>query len=366
MAASDKLVPGIGVMDINPYVPGKSFVPGEGELIKLSSNETPMGPSPKAVKAYKNEAFQLERYPDGAAGLLKEAIGQKHGINPEQIVCGTGSDDILNLLTKAYLRPGDEAIVTEFAFQVFKIAILGQGAKPVFASEVEYRADVDAILNCVSDNTRMVFLANPNNPTGTYLPYSEIQRLRSGLPDNVLLVLDAAYAEYIDLEDYNPGLDMVSAGDNTVMTRTFSKVYGLASLRLGWAYCPQSIADALNRVRGPFNVPGPAIAAGVAVLNDDDYVEKSLDHNNKWLPWLADQISGTGIKVTPSVGNFLLIHFAEGNKNALEADKFLQGKRIIVRPLGGFGLPNALRVTVGTEKENLAIVAALKEFMAEN
>ncbi len=364
MAASDKLVPSSGVMDISPYVPGKSFVPGEGELIKLSSNETPMGPSPKAVEAYKNEAFQLERYPDGAAAVLREAIGQKHGIDPGRIVCGTGSDDILNLLAKAYLRPGDEAIVTEFAFQVFKIAIMGQGARPVFASEVDYRADVDAILSCVSDATRMVFLANPNNPTGTYLPFSEVERLRAGLPERVLLVLDAAYAEYIDREDYNPGLEMVSSGDNTVMTRTFSKVYGLASLRLGWAYCPQGVADALNRVRGPFNVPGPAIAAGVAALADEDYVERSLAHNNKWLPWLSDKIAETGVKVTPSVGNFVLIHFVDNGKSAQDADRFLQSKRIIVRPLGGFGLPNALRVTVGTEKENLAFVDALSEFMA--
>lgn len=361
---TSRLTPASGVMDISPYIPGKSFVPGEGELVKLSSNETPMGPSPKAMEAFRNEAFSLERYPDGAATPLREALAARHNINAGQIVCGTGSDDILNLLAKAYLRPGDEAIVTRFAFQVFKIAIMGMGAKPVFAEETDYTANVDSILSCVSDKTRVVFLANPNNPTGTYLPYDEIKRLRDGLPESTLLVLDAAYAEYIDRDDYNPGLDMVTATDNTVMTRTFSKVYGLASLRLGWVYCPQGVADALNRIRGPFNVPGPAIAAGLAAIEDTDYINRSIEHNNKWLPWLTEQVSALGLKVTPSVGNFILIHLPEGdNRNAAEADQFLQSRRIILRPLGGFGLPDALRLTVGTENENYAVVEALKEFM---
>ncbi len=240
-----------GILDIAPYVPGTSALPGAGPIVKLSSNETPLGPSPQAIVAYLNEAPHLSRYPNGSAQPLREALAAQHGLDAARIVCGAGSDELLNLLAAAYLGPGDEAIYTEHGFLVYKIAILARGATPVVAPETNHTADVDAILARVTPATRMVFLANPNNPTGTYLPYAEIERLHAGLPDDVLLVLDAAYAEYVRKDDYEAGAALVSANDNVVMTRTFSKIYGLASLRIGWAYCPDAIGDTLNRIRGP-------------------------------------------------------------------------------------------------------------------
>ncbi len=254
-------MPQPGILDINPYVPGESHVAGGVKPIKLSSNETPLGPSPKAIAAFKAEADQLERYPDGGATALRKAIAEQYGLNPDRIVCGSGSDELINLLAHAYLGPGDEAVYTEHGFLMYKIATLSCGATPVPVPEKDYRADVDAILARVSDKTKIVFLANPNNPTGTYIPHDEVRRLHKGLPAHTLLVLDAAYCEYVRRNDYEAGLELVATTENTVMTRTFSKIYGLAALRLGWAYCPAGVADVLNRVRGPFNVDG-AVAGG--------------------------------------------------------------------------------------------------------
>ncbi|MEM7400083.1 MAG: aminotransferase class I/II-fold pyridoxal phosphate-dependent enzyme, partial [Pseudomonadota bacterium] len=239
--ASQGPTPRPGILDIAAYVPGKSVLPGAGPIVKLSSNETPLGPSPKAIEAFHGEAAKLARYPDGSARLLREALAAAHGLDAARIVCGTGSDELLNLLAMAYLGPGDEAIYTEHGFLVYKIAILARGATPVVAPETNHTADVDAILARVTPATRMVFLANPNNPTGTYLPFAEVQRLHAGLPSHVLLVLDAAYAEYVLADDYEAGAALAAVHDNVVMTRTFSKVHGLASLRLGWAYCPNAI-----------------------------------------------------------------------------------------------------------------------------
>lgn len=352
-------------MDIEPYVPGESKVDGSGPVIKLSSNETPLGPSPKAVAAFKG-ADDLARYPDGSARALREAIASAYGLNPERIVCGAGSDEILNLLASAYLGPGDEAIYTEHGFLVYRIAILANGATPVIAPETDCRADVDNILALVTERTKIVFLANPNNPTGTYLPFDELQRLRKGLPENVLLVIDAAYAEYVRRNDYETGLELVATTDNTVMTRTFSKVYGLAALRLGWCYAPGAIADVLNRIRGPFNVSGPAIAAGVAAIQDTAHMEKAVAHNDQWLPWLMEKVSALGLEVTPSVANFILIHFPdEAGRRAADADAVLKEKGIILRRVTGYGFPNALRMTVGTAEENRKAVAALESFMGQ-
>ncbi len=267
-------IPRQGILDIAPYVPGTSALPGARQAIKLSSNETPFGPSPRAVEAYLAAAATLSRYPDGSARPLREALAKLYGLDPARIVCGAGSDELLNLLAQAYLGPGDEAIYTEHGFLVYRIAILARGAVPVVAPEKDLTADVDAILARVTPRTRIVFIANPNNPTGTYLSFDEVKRLRAGLPDDVLLVLDAAYAEYVRRNDYEAGIELVATTHNTVMTRTFSKIYGLASLRLGWAYCPAPVADALNRIRGPFNVSGPAIAAGIAALEDQAHVQR--------------------------------------------------------------------------------------------
>ncbi|HHK74436.1 MAG TPA: histidinol-phosphate transaminase, partial [Rhizobiales bacterium] len=301
--------PAPGVLQINPYVGGKSGAEQDGPVYKLSSNETPLGPSPRAIEAFTRAGQNLELYPDGGAYALREAIAQRYGLNIERIVCGAGSDEILSLLAQAYLSPGDEAIYSEHGFLMYKIAILSNGGVPVIAPEKDATTNVDAILERVTNKTRIVFLANPNNPTGTYISHDEIRRLHTGLPADVLLVLDAAYAEYVRRNDYEAGIELVANSENTVMTRTFSKIHGLAALRLGWAYCPQNIADVLNRVRGPFNVSAPAIAAGAAAIADGAFMEKAADHNEKWIEWLSGELERLGLQVTPSVGNFLLIHF---------------------------------------------------------
>ena len=353
-----------GVLDIAPYMPGTSTLPGARPVIKLSSNETPFGPSPSAIEAYYSAAGALSRYPDGSARPLREAIAALYGLDPARIVCGAGSDELLNLLACAYLEPGDEAIYSAHGFLLYKIAILARGATPVAAPETELTSDVDAILAGVSPRTRLVFIANPNNPTGTYLTFDEVKRLREGLPPDVLLVLDAAYAEYVRKNDYESGIELVTNSSNTVMTRTFSKLYGLASLRIGWAYCPPSVADALNRIRGPFNVSGPAIAAGVAALADQSWAQSAVEHNELWRGGLTETFAGLGLGVTPSAANFLLLHFPKGNgRTAPEADMFLHERRIVLRRVEEYGLPHALRMTIGTEDENGAVLEALTAFM---
>jgi histidinol-phosphate aminotransferase len=360
--ADNAPVPQPGILDISPYVPGESKVPGGVKPIKLSSNETPLGPSPKAVAAYKALADELDRYPDGATTALRDAIARLYGLNADRIVCGSGSDELINLIAHAYLGPGDEAVYSEHGFLMYKIATLANGAKPVSVPEKAYTADVDALLARVTPRTKVLFLANPNNPTGTYLSNEQVRRLHKGLPGNVLLVIDAAYSEYVRRNDYEAGLELVATTANTVMTRTFSKIYGLAALRLGWAYCPAAVADVLNRVRGPFNVNAPAIAAGVAALADRAHVEHAIAHNEKWLAWVTAEIGKLGLEVTPSVGNFVLIHFASP-KDAGAADEFLKSHGIILRRVAAYGLPNCLRMTIGTEDDNHKVVAALKSFL---
>jgi histidinol-phosphate aminotransferase len=362
--ASTLPTPRPGVLDIEAYVPGESHVPGGVKPIKLSSNETPLGPSPKAVAAFTAAGAALERYPDGQAAALRQTIGRRYGLSPDRIVCGAGSDEIISLIAHAYLGPGDEAIFTEHGFLLYRIVVLAAGAAPVVAPERDLKADVDAILAKVTDKTRVVFLANPNNPTGTYLGIDEVRRLRAKLPSNALLVLDAAYAEYVRRNDYEAGLELVATTENTVMTRTFSKIFGLAGLRIGWAYCPAAVADALNRIRGPFNLSAPAIAAGAAAMEDTAHVEAAVSHNEQWLPWLTAEIEKLGLEVTPSVANFILIHFpSDPKRDAAACDDFLKKRAIILRRVGAYGLPGALRLTVGTEDENRKVVAALAEFV---
>ena len=362
----DRPQPRSGVLDIAPYVPGKSSAPGLAKVFKLSSNETPLGPGPMAIEAYRACAEHLEDYPDGAASDLREAIGAAFGLDPARIVCGAGSDDLLNLIARAYLADGDEAIHTTHGFLVYPIATMGTGAKPVVAAEKNFTADVDAILAAVTPRTKVVFLANPNNPTGTYIPFDEVKRLHRGLPAHVLLVLDAAYAEYVERNDYESGLELVATSENVVMCRTFSKIHGLAALRLGWMVGPAHVIDAINRIRGPFNVNAPAIAAGVAAMRDTTHVERSRAHNTQWLGWLSEEISKLGLKVTPSVANFILIHFPDTpNKTAKDADAFLTKRGLILRAVGAYKLPNALRMSVGTEEANRLVVAALKEFLGK-
>lgn len=358
-------VPRPGVMAIDAYVPGKSGSPGVAKVYKLSSNESPLGASPKAIKAYQDLATHLELYPEGSSAALREAIAGLYGLDPDRILCGSGSDELLSLITNAYLGPGDEGVFTEHGFLVYRIAILAAGGTPVVVPERNLTADVDAILKAVTERTKIVYLANPNNPTGTYLPFDEVKRLHAGLPKHVLLVLDAAYAEYVRRNDYESGLELVASNENVVMTRTFSKIYGLAALRIGWMVGPAHLIDAVNRIRGPFNVNAAAIAAGAAAIGDQAFIQKAVEHNEHWLPWLTAEIEKLGLTVTPSVGNFLLIHFPQtAGRTAAEADAFLVSRGLVLRRVAAYGLPHALRLTVGSEEANRHLVASLAEFMS--
>ena len=352
-------------MGISPYVPGKSVLDEHQTVIKLSSNEGALGPSPKAIDAYIETARSLHRYPDGGSNDLREAIGRRYGLDSNRIVCGAGSDEVLYLLGRSYAGPGDEILFHEHAFIMYYLITLGIGATPVKAPEVDLTAHVDSMLEAVTERTRVVFIANPNNPTGSYIPTDELKRLRAELREDILLVVDAAYAEYITRNDYSAGADLVDAGNNTVMTRTFSKAYALGGVRLGWAYCPPEVADVLNRVRGPFNVSLPAQAAGLAALEDTSFLAISRDHNSTWLPWLSERIRATGLTVYPSVANFVLARFPDDDKhNAAAAIAFLNDRGIITRETVANGLPGCIRISIGTEVENRAVAAAITEFMS--
>jgi histidinol-phosphate aminotransferase len=361
--ASLRPVPRDGILDIDLYVPGGSKAAPGKRLIKLSSNETPFGPSPRAISAYVDIARALELYPDGSASALRRAIADRYGLDTGRIICGNGSDDLLHLLAESYLAPGDEAIYSAHGFLVYRIAILTAGATPVVVPERALTTDVDAILAAVTARTRMVFIANPNNPTGTYLPMSEVRRLHAGLPGNVLLVLDAAYAEYVRRNDYESGVELAATAPNVVMTRTFSKVYGLAALRVGWAFGPREVIEVLDRVRGPFNLNAAAIAAGAAAIADQEFTDRAVAHNEIWKDWLSGELGKLGLEVTPSVANFILVHFPKAGPTAAEADAHLLSEGIVVRRVAGYGLPDALRITIGSEDACRAVVAALSAFL---
>lgn len=359
------LEPRPGILDIEPYVGGKAALEGQERVIKLSSNEGALGPSPRAVAAVRGMADQLHLYPDIASIGVREAIGEQHNLDPAQIVCGCGSDELLNLLAKGYAGPGDEILMTEHAFAMYPIVAMAAGASPVAVTERDLTADVDALLDGVTERTRLIFLANPNNPTGSYLPKSELVRLRAGLPERVLLVIDSAYAEYVALDDYSDGADLVDEGENVVMTRTFSKAYAMAALRLGWAYCPAQVADVLNRLRIPFNVTLPAQVAGTVAVNDTAHRDAGRAHNDRWLPWFTEQLGELGLEPCPSVANFVLVRFPDDPaKCAAAADAFLNDRGIIPRKLANYGLPGYLRITIGREDDMRAVVDALGDFMS--
>ncbi len=356
--------PNAGIMDIAAYVPGREHVDGVAKVYKLSSNETPVGPSPKALEAIASLADRMALYPDGQSNQLKQAIATAYGLNPANIVCSNGSDELLGLIAQTYLGAGDEAIYTEHGFLVYKIQIMAASATPVMVKETDHTANVDAILAAVTPRTKAVFLANPNNPTGTYVSVSEVRRLHMGLPAHVMLVLDAAYAEYVRRNDYEAGVELVSSFENVVMTRTFSKIHGLAALRIGWMYAPQHVCDAVNRVRGPFNVNALAIAAGAAAIADKAHQDKAIAHNDVWLERVSTELSAAGLRVTPSVGNFVLLHFpGDPAKSAEKADAFLLSRGFVLRRVTAYGLPNALRLTIGSEEAMTGVLSALKEFI---
>jgi histidinol-phosphate aminotransferase len=358
------LAPRPGILNVAPYVGGESKLTGVDRVIKLASNEGALGPSPKAVEAYRAVALDLHRYPDGSAADLRRTLAARHGLDAERIVCGAGSDEVLQFLVRAYAGPGDEVLYSKYGFLMYPISATACGATPVTADEVDLTASVDNLLAAVTPRTRILLLANPNNPTGTYLPAGELERLRRGLPDNVLLVIDSAYAEFVERNDYTAGLDMVEAYDTVVMTRTFSKIYGMGGIRLGWAYCPAAVADVLNRIRGPFNVTSAALAAGQAAVEDGDFIELARRHNSYWRDWLAAELTRLGLFVVPSVTNFVLVRFPRiPGRDAAAADAHLRSQGIIVRPMKSYGLGDCLRITIGRDDEMRAVVAALSEFV---
>lgn len=355
-----------GILEIEAYVPGAHHLPGDGPIYKMSSNESAIGPSPAAIAAYAAAASEMHRYFDGGATDLRSAIAADIDADPAQIVCGAGSDDLLQLLTRAYAGPGDEVLYSAHGFLVYPIAARAAGATPVAAPEKNLTTDVDSLLAHVTPRTRICFVANPNNPTGSYIPTSELVRLREGLPQHVLLVIDAAYAEYVGKADYTEGNELVRRYDNVVVSRTFSKIYALASLRLGWAYCPPQVADVLNRIRGPFNTPGPAQVAGVAAWRDHDHLAAAKAYNDKWLPWFADRVREIGLIAHPSVCNFLLVGFPSDTKlSAGAAEEFLRSRRVLTRKMGAYGLPDCLRITIAEESALRACAAALGDFVKQ-
>ncbi|MBV8093871.1 MAG: histidinol-phosphate transaminase [Acetobacteraceae bacterium] len=353
------------ILSIAPYVGGESKIQGANRAIKLSSNEGAFGPPPGAQKAYRGIAAELHRYPEGSAAGLRQAIGTRFGLHPGRVVCGAGSDDLIARLCHAYGGHGTELIMTEHGFSMYRIAGLSAGCRVIETKERHLTADPEAILAAVSPATRLVFLANPNNPTGTMLTRDELERLRGGLPTEVLLVLDAAYAEYVTREDYEPGMRLVDAGENTVMTRTFSKMWGLGGLRVGWCYAPPAVVDVLHRVREPFNVSVAGQAAAIAALAEPGWWERSQAHNARYRAELSSCLRAAGIRVWPSEANFILADFGHPAR-ANAADAYLRARGMIVRAVGGYGLPQCLRITIGTAEEVGLVCEALTDFMQES
>jgi histidinol-phosphate aminotransferase len=349
-----------GIMKLTPYVGGEAKLAGVNRIIKLSSNEGAFGPPPGATAAAARAATEMHRYPDGDCNALRQALGSRFDLDPKQIVCGAGSDELLALLIHAYAAPGDEIIMSAYGFVMYEIGGTAVGATVIKVPERNMTADVDAILAALSPKTRMVLIANPNNPTGSILPQSEMERLHKGLPSDVLLLIDAAYCEYVDRPDFDPGTKLVDAGDNVIMTRTFSKIFGMGGMRLGWCYGPPGVIDVLNRARGPFNVSLLAQEAGVAALAEEHWVEAGRAHNATQRARLTTALEALGIKVWPSEGNFVLADFGTPDL-AAAADAALRRRGLIVRAMRAYNLPHCLRITVGTAEECDLVAEALAE-----
>ena len=355
------LMPRPSILAVEPYVGGESKLPGVNRIIKLSSNEGAFGPPPSAIEAIQRMAAEAHRYPDGGATALRQAIGARFGLDPARIVCGNGSDELIALLILAYGGEGTELVMSAYGFSMYELTGTWAGCRVIKVPERELTADVDAMLAACGPRTKLVFLANPNNPTGSILPQSEVERLRARLREDILLVLDSAYAEYVTQPGYDPGVGLVDRTPNTVMTRTFSKIYGLGGMRLGWAYAPPAVIDVLGRVRGPFNVNAAAMAAGIAALAEPGWIERSVAHNTEWRGKVADALTAAGLEVRPSEGNFLLVGFGSAER-AKRADAALRQRGLIVRAMGSYGLPAYLRVTIGTAEECGLVTEALTTF----
>lgn len=348
-----------GILDIAPYIGGEAKADGQQRLIRLASNENPYGPSPKAVGGLKALANDIHRYPDGSCTELREKLGEVYGLPADQLVCGAGLDELINIITRTYARDGDEVLFSQHGFLMYPIAAKAAGATPVSAPERHLCTDVDALLARVTPRTKLVFLANPNNPTGSYLPAAEVARLHAALPPHVLLVLDAAYCEFVTAADYSAGHELISHG-NVVVGRTFSKIYGIAGLRLGWMHGPAEVIDALNRARGPFNVSLAAQVAGVAALDDDAFVAHTRNENARLRDSFTRQLQALGLDVAPSVGNFVLVKFGPAAETVRLA---LKSRGILVRQMGAYGLAEYLRITIGQATDMTVVTQAIAEII---
>lgn len=354
-----KITPQPGIMEIALYVGGASHVEGVTDVVKLSSNENPYGPSPAAVEALRRSAFELHRYPSTDHAELRGAIAEVNGLDPENVICGVGSDEVLQFIAQSFAGQGDEVIYTEHGFSMYPILAHAVGATPIKVPEANRVVDVDAILEACTDKTRIVFIANPANPTGTMIDLDECARLAEGLPEGALLVLDGAYAEFV--EGYDGGAKLVETRDNVIMTRTFSKIYGLGGLRIGWGYAPREIIDVLNRVRQPFNLSNTQLAAAEAAVRDKAYTEKCRTDNARLRLWLAEALEAHGVPSDPSQTNFILARFTD-EAEASACDEYLKSQGLIVRKVGGYGLPQCLRITIGDEASCRRVAHCIGQF----
>ncbi len=351
------------IASLAPYVPGRGAAPDAVRAIKLSANESPLGASPQAIEAFRAAAGALHLYPDGDSALLREALAAATGRTAERILCGAGSDELLHLVAHAFVRPGDEIIHSRFGFMMYPIIAHSVGARPVAVANRDWAADVDGILAAVTERTRLVYLDNPNNPTGACIPVAEVERLLAGLPPSTILVYDAAYAECVDAPDYSDGLDLADRHENVLVTRTFSKLYGLAALRVGWCYGSPVLIDAMNRIRNPFNVSAPAQAAAVAALADTDHLAAARAHAIHWRRRFAGELADRGLEPVPSQTNFILVQFpSESERTAQAADAYLSARGYFLRWLPGQGLGHCLRLSFGSEADNEGLIAALDSF----
>ena len=356
---NDAIRPQPGIMDITLYVGGKASVAGVSNVVKLSSNENPFGPSDRAKDAFQRSVHQIHRYPSTDHASLRAAIADAHGLDASRIICGVGSDEIIHFLCQAYAGPKDEVVFTEHGFLMYRISAMATGATPVEVAERDRTTDVDAILRACNRRTKLVFIANPNNPTGTMISAAEVERLAAGLPPQAILVLDGAYAEFVD--NYDGGAALVAARENVVMTRTFSKIYGLGGLRVGWGYGPKAIIDVLNRIRGPFNLSNTQLDVAEAAVRDQDYVTKCRSENSKMRHWLALALAELGVPSDTSMANFILARFASPEE-AEACDLFLQSQGLLVRRVASYKLPHCLRITVGDEAGCRRVAHAIGQF----
>ena len=360
----DVPVPKPGILDIAPYVGGKSRIDGVASPMKLSSNENALGAGEKAREAFLAAAENIHMYPDGRATKLRDAVAAHHGLEPERLIFGNGSDEVFALLNQTYLTPGDNIVTGEYGFLAYRISAKANQAEVKLAPEPGFKAEVDALLDQVDERTKLVYISSPSNPTGSYNTAEETRRLHEALPPHVLLVIDEAYAEFVAEPDWATSFPLARDSENIIVTRTFSKIHGLGGLRIGFGYAPLKVAEAVDRIRLPFNVSLPGLDAAVAALGDEAHQKASRDLVQAWRPRLTQAIKGFGFDVFPSAGNFVLVRFPDGKRSAAAANDYLNSKGIIVRPVGGYGLPDCLRITIGTEDQNRAVIDALSEFAA--